>query len=603
MRGARINLQRLVIVCLVGVTSTLALSAAVKADNGQLGDDINGVTAFGQFGAGLSLSADGSTLVIGAPIENVVRAYRWSGTAWAQLGNDIAGTAGDLFGYSVAVSSNGNTIAVGAPENDAGAADAGRVRVFDLTGGNWVPRGTAIDGGAASDRLGWSVAVSANGNDIVVGATQDKSPDPGGTGFVAAYRWNGAAWMLRGAPISGVNADDRAGWSVDISDDGETIAFGAILHGQGGGSLGSGRVRVLSWNGNAWSQVGGNIDGSPDDQSGFAVSLSADGTVIAIGAPSHNGTTGAMSGTTRVYALSGGTWTQRGSKIDGRAAGDQSGSDVALSDQGDTLVVGAQWYNGQVGEARVFTFAGGSWLPRGNPVVGRALGYIGSDVAISGNGTIFAVGAFSFGNLTGQVRAFQWVPPPAAPQPFVSLWRATLHPAGGTCIDNTPRTETWTSAFVGYRYLPGPTDCTRPGHVFGGWANTTTPTVARTFPLLDDPSSNTQRYFIAENATLAAIWKPLPKAVSELVVFANFLCGPCTNAWLIHWPSEHASSYDYTLNAAPATCAPKLTILGFHACQLTGLTSGTPLTATVTPRNTDGVGPNTTTTFTLRTRP
>ena len=187
------------------------------------------------------------------------------------------------------------------------------------------------------------------------------------------------------------------------------------------------------------------------------------------------------------------------------------------------------------------------------------------------------------------------------PRPQISLpiWRATLDPNGGTCADNTPRTATWTSVFVGYRYLPGPTDCSRPGHVFAGWADTTTPTVARTFPLLTDPSSNTQRYFVAENVDLTAIWKPLPTAVPELVVFANFFCGPCTNAWLIHSPSEHATNYDYTLDNMPITCTTDIAVFGLRACELTGLPHSTPLTATVTPRNTHGNGPIANATFTL----
>ena len=180
------------------------------------------------------------------------------------------------------------------------------------------------------------------------------------------------------------------------------------------------------------------------------------------------------------------------------------------------------------------------------------------------------------------------------------FFRATLDPNGGSCSDDTARTATWTSAFIGYRYLPGPTDCTRPGYAFGGWANTSTPTIARTFPLLTDPSTNTQRYFVADNLDLVAVWKPLPTVVSDLVVFANFFCGPCTNAWLIHTPSEHATSYDYTLNSTPATCSPSVTVFGLHACQLTGIQPGTPITASVTPRNNDGTGPSTTTTFTLR---
>ncbi|MEY3341706.1 MAG: hypothetical protein RLZZ269_1617, partial [Actinomycetota bacterium] len=140
----------------------------------------------------------------------------------------------------------------------------------------------------------------------------------------------------------------------------------------------------------------------------------------------------------------------------------------------------------------------------------------------------------------------------------------------------------------------------RPGYAFAGWANVTTPNTVRDLPLLDDPTSNTKRYFVAENVDLVAVWKPLPTSVGELTVFANFFCRQCTNAWLIHGSSEHATSYDYTINATPVTCAPSVAVFGLQACQITGLPSGTPLAATVTPRNSDGVGPSATARLTLR---
>lgn len=176
--------------------------------------------------------------------------------------------------------------------------------------------------------------------------------------------------------------------------------------------------------------------------------------------------------------------------------------------------------------------------------------------------------------------------------------RATLDPAGGTCLDPTPRTGTWTSAFIGYRYLPDATVCTRPGYVFTGWNDTTTGQPAD-LPLLTDPSSGTKKHFLATDASLTATWAPLPGAIRELVVFANFFCGPCTNAWLIHTPSDHATSYDYTVNSTPVTCAVDIDVFGLRACELAGLTSGAPHTATVTPRNTHGTGPVRATTFIL----
>ena len=73
------------------------------------------------------------------------------------------------------------------------------------------------------------------------------------------------------------------------------------------------------------TQIGADIDGeAAEDWSGWSVSLSADGTVIAIGAPYNNGN-GDFAGHVRVYQNNAGTWTQIGEDIDGEAAGDQSG--------------------------------------------------------------------------------------------------------------------------------------------------------------------------------------------------------------------------------------------------------------------------------------
>ena len=80
-----------------------------------------------------------------------------------------------------------------------------------------------------------------------------------------------------------------------------------------------------------WTQQGSDIDGdSTFDQSGFSVSLSSDGSTVAIGAPYTN-SVGRDAGHVRIYKNINGTWTQQGSDIDGEAADDRSGGSVSLS--------------------------------------------------------------------------------------------------------------------------------------------------------------------------------------------------------------------------------------------------------------------------------
>ncbi|CAK0897708.1 unnamed protein product [Prorocentrum cordatum] len=67
-----------------------------------------------------------------------------------------------------------------------------------------------------------------------------------------------------------------------------------------------------------WNQVGQDIDGEASgDRSGEVVSLSSDGSRVAIGARYNDGATELDSGHVRVFVLSGNTWSQLGQDIDG----------------------------------------------------------------------------------------------------------------------------------------------------------------------------------------------------------------------------------------------------------------------------------------------
>ena len=90
-----------------------------------------------------------------------------------------------------------------------------------------------------------------------------------------------------------------------------------------------------------YSQIGGDIDGeAANDNSGYSVSLSSDGTIVAIGAVNNDGN-GSNSGHVRVYQYASSTWSQLGSDIDGEAASDNSGYSVSLSSDGTIVAIGA----------------------------------------------------------------------------------------------------------------------------------------------------------------------------------------------------------------------------------------------------------------------
>ena len=386
----------------------------------QLGAAINGAAAGDGFGGPLDLSADGQYLAIGratkvipATKPGTVKVFEWSNEAWQQRGSTLDGEeVDDYFGQHLAISDDGNRLVVGAYANDGGGANAGSVRVFEYISGDWAQLGQDIDGEDAGDGSG-RVAISGDGAFVAVGApaNDDGSVDDfRNIGKVRVYQYDGSAWVQAGQDITGEADVDQCCDALALSADGGVLAAGAGYN-DGNGNR-AGHVRVFQWNGVSWSQVGTDIDGeAAEDLSGRSISLSSDGSVVAIGA-ALNGGNGNEAGHVRVFRWDGVSWSQVGSDIDGEAAGDSLGQN-ALSGDGSTLVVSAGRSDvggDDSGNVRVFRYVNNDWTQVGKNVPGAAA-YDGlGAVAISADGARFAVGSGnvdSNGQDSGQVKVFQ----------------------------------------------------------------------------------------------------------------------------------------------------------------------------------------------------
>jgi hypothetical protein len=388
----------------------------------QVGGDLNGEAAGDLFGHSVDLSSDGTRLAVGGLFNDGtdtdaghVRVFNWSGSAWTQVGADIDGeAAGDRFGTSVALSSDGTRLAVGGSYNDGTGSNAGHVRVFDWSGSAWTQIGVDLDGEAAGDYFGTSVALSSDGTRLAVGAIlNDGTGTDAGHVRVFEYHQGSSTWIQLGLDIDGEAGDDRSGRSIALSSDGTRLAVGGWLN--DGTGTDAGHVRVFDWSGSAWTQVGADIDGeAAGDQFGWSVTLSSDGTRLAVGARLNDGTD-TDAGHVRVFDWSGSAWTQVGGDIDGEAADDQFGNSVALSSDGTRLAVGG-WLNDgtgtDAGHVRVFDLVGSTWTQIGVDLDGTAAGdYFGSSVALSSDGTRLAVGgSYNDGTGTdaGHVRVFDY---------------------------------------------------------------------------------------------------------------------------------------------------------------------------------------------------
>ena len=135
---------------------------------------------YDESGRSVAMPADGSRVVISSPGFNGsssghVRIYDFdsSETSWTQVGQDIDGeAAGDESGFSVAMSDDGSRIAIGSRFNDENGSNSGCVRIydFDSSGTPWTQVGQDIDGEAAGDESGFSVAMSADGSRVAIGS-------------------------------------------------------------------------------------------------------------------------------------------------------------------------------------------------------------------------------------------------------------------------------------------------------------------------------------------------------------------------------------------------------------------------------------------------
>jgi hypothetical protein len=267
-----------------------------------------------------------------------------------QIGSSIPGEAqDDQFGFSVSISGDGNVVAGGAPFYDL---DNGMVRVYRNNAGTWQKLGDDIIGEFSGDRLGTSVSLSFDGNRIAVGSPLS---DSGGTnqGLVRVYRINNTRWIQVGQDILGEDNLDSSGNSVSLSADGNILAIGAPGNNGNGTTSGSARVYEYNSTSELWEQIGDDIDGeTAGDESGTAVHLSSDGTTVAIGAvfnDGENSNTSLNFGHVRVYRNQSGNWVQLGQDLDGEVTNDFYGDQVSLSSNGQRIAVGGRANNNSNG--------------------------------------------------------------------------------------------------------------------------------------------------------------------------------------------------------------------------------------------------------------
>jgi hypothetical protein len=425
-------------------------TAYIKASN-------TSARAFFGGSAAVALSADGTRLAVGAgsessdaPLAGAVYVFRREAATWTQEAYLKASnsSAGITFGDVLALSGDGSVLAVAAPMEPSDATGvngdqandraplAGAVYVFERTGVVWTQVAyLKASNTGAYDRFGASVAISADGRRLAVGAeledalavsndSEQSNDDVPNSGAVYVFRRADAGWTQEAyVKAFNVGSEDRFGASVALSSDGSSMAVGAPW--ESGGATGidgvpsrdeapnSGAVYVFARAGAFWSHEAyvkaSNAD--RDDLFGTSVALSGDGTRLVVGADAEDSgaagvdadqtdDTALSAGAVYVFARNDATWSQEAYvKSSNTQRGARFGVSVSVSAEGDRLVVGANGESNDSvfhqGAAYVFERTGMGWSVTSRLVASNAeLGdMFGTCVALSADGRLLAVGA------------------------------------------------------------------------------------------------------------------------------------------------------------------------------------------------------------------
>jgi len=334
--------------------------AYVKASNtGRRANQGELVGEGDQFGSSLALSGDGNTMAVGAFTEDsaatgingdqandsaqsagAVYVFSRTGNSWTQQAY-VKGSnteAGDLFGYDVSLSEDGKTLVAAGYDEDGpgrgvnvdqgnGVGGSGAIYVFSREGTGWKQdaylKGSRSEG---NDALGFSVAISGDGNTIVAGAgdesclvgginpqgcDKDKPEDASGGTAGAAYVWvrSGDTWSEQ-AFIKASNPDlqDTFAANLAVSRDGNTLLVGAAMEDSRGRALNgeqqdnsateSGAAYLYTRAGTTWSQQAYIKAGNADefDEFGSSIAVSGDGRTLMIGARMESGGAAGING-------------------------------------------------------------------------------------------------------------------------------------------------------------------------------------------------------------------------------------------------------------------------------------------------------------------
>ena len=364
----------------------------VEADGDGQEDNQDGGNA-----ATLKTTTTYETVLLGPPIQDVTE----DGNAAAT--QDVAASLPFRSPLITKMSSSGQFVAVGWPLYDdvnSGLSHVGKVQVYQLNRSqqdnsySWQQVGNTLIGVLEENGyFGASLSLSEDGGILAVGAPG--VPGEAGGGYAQVFYLNKGLWEPRGSSVSGSDLDLSV-YSVSLSGDGSSIALGGIPTVEGGAV-----AKVFKWYAGDWAEQGTGIGETIGDTS-YLAELSADGATVVVSnyyitdADSNTG----MGLDVRAFRWMENLqdWQQFGSNMHANYESEKSGYFITLSRDGHRIGMGDPGRRngsaGSAGHAHIWEFNGAEWVQIGENIWGEAAGdQFGYSVSISGDGERLAVSA------------------------------------------------------------------------------------------------------------------------------------------------------------------------------------------------------------------
>lgn len=305
------------------------------------------------FGNSLALSYDGTTLAIGTAITSTKGSayiYKKTGVTWAAqtVTTPTNFANGDLFGYSVALTADGNTLFVGAPNNNNGISTSGVIVSYTRSGSTWTQRTTFVHTDKqASDRLGSTVVCNATGTIVAAGARDRDAKNFTGPESGAVYIFTGTAASAFNQVAAlvpelpvGGTYSKNLAAALSMNDAGDVVAYSSTL--SGGTNTVTNYVYVYTGTGSTWTKTLSLVQnlGSTNAYTGASLSLDGSGDNLLIGS-----TNPTASGYAELYTNTYGTTWERSGKFEAtnRTLNDLDtyGAAVCITKDGSEMFVGA----------------------------------------------------------------------------------------------------------------------------------------------------------------------------------------------------------------------------------------------------------------------